>query len=217
MKTYVIADIHGQYKALRGCLKASAFDYNNDRLIVLGDVCDRGPQVKDCFDELLKIKNLIYLLGNHDWWVLNWATNGQTDEDWLNQGGATTMASYSGMAMPKEHIALLAKAAFYFEENGRLFTHGGFDFNHGVKETPKTAFLWDRDLLLAARQRHFISPEWKFDGYEEIFIGHTPTLIFKETVPKKFCNVWALDTGAGYGQMLTIMDVETKKFWQAGL
>ena len=29
------------------------------------------------------------------------------------------------------------------------------------------------------------------------------------------CNVWNLDTGAGYGYKLTIMDIDTKQYWQS--
>jgi len=33
--------------------------------------------------------------------------------------------------------------------------------------------------------------------------------------PRHYCNVWMIDTGAGVGGVLTIMDVATKQFWQA--
>ena len=29
------------------------------------------------------------------------------------------------------------------------------------------------------------------------------------------CNVWNLDTGAGYRGRLTIMDIDSKKYWQS--
>ena len=29
------------------------------------------------------------------------------------------------------------------------------------------------------------------------------------------CNVWNLDTGGGYEGRLTIMDIDTKEFWQS--
>jgi len=39
-KRYVIGDIHGAYKALIQVLNKVGFDYDNDELIGLGDVCD---------------------------------------------------------------------------------------------------------------------------------------------------------------------------------
>ena len=91
MRIFVIGDIHGQCKALLACLQACGFEYDNDRLIALGDVCDRGPQVKESIDELLKIKRLVYILGNHDAWALDWAVYGRMPETWLGQGGEATI------------------------------------------------------------------------------------------------------------------------------
>ncbi len=216
MKTFVIGDIHGQHKALQGCLQASGFDHENDRLIALGDVCDRGPQVKECIDELLKIRHLVYIFGNHDAWALEWAIYGRTSEDWMKQGGEATVRSYGSASMPREHVLFLSRAPLYFEEGARLFVHGGFDVKRGVKDTPKDMFFWDRDLAFEAEKMSAILPDFRFRGYDEIFIGHTPVTVFHGArEPRRCCNVWMMDTGAGLGGVLTVMDVETKEFWQA--
>ena len=76
MRTFTVGDIHGAHKALIQCFDRSGFDRENDRLIVLGDVVDGYPDVKQCFDELLKIKHCDYILGNHDLWALDWALRG---------------------------------------------------------------------------------------------------------------------------------------------
>lgn len=49
-------DIHGAYKALMQCFEWSKFNYKKDRPIVMSDVCDGYPDVKQCIDQLLKIK-----------------------------------------------------------------------------------------------------------------------------------------------------------------
>jgi len=215
MRSFVIGDIHGAYKALLQCLELSKFNKEEDRLICLGDVCDRGNQIKECVDELLKIKHIVYILGNHDAWTLEWAIQGHSNEDWLEQGGDTTIASYKEAGMPKEHIRFLAKALLYFEESGRLFIHVGFDDDRGLKDTPKEMLFWDRSLLKKAKQLDRICSDWKFGDYEEVFIGHTSTQTFGKEEPQKFCNVWAMDTGAGGYGRLTIMDIDTKEFWQS--
>jgi len=216
MKTFVIGDIHGAFKALLQCLQRSGFNYQNDRLIALGDVCDRGDQVKECIDELLKIKNCIYLLGNHDFWVLEWAINCQSSKCWLGQGGEETISSYKG-EMLKEHIQFLAQAPIYFEEDNKLFVHGGFNPDEPIDQQDKDELMWDRNLLDEAWKKHLLGIDYKFGIYDEIFVGHTPTKNFKSTKPLKLCNVWALDTGAGWGESLTIMDVDTKEYWQSDL
>lgn len=87
MKTFAIGDIHGAYKALIQCFERSGFDRENDRLIVLGDVCDGYLEVRQCIDELLKVKRCDLVIGNHDLWALDWALKGLTPEIWTSQGG----------------------------------------------------------------------------------------------------------------------------------
>lgn len=65
-RVLVIGDIHGGHKALVQCLERSNFDYEKDTLICLGDVVDGWPETPQCIEELLKIKNLKYVMGNHD-------------------------------------------------------------------------------------------------------------------------------------------------------
>ena len=119
--------------------------------------------------------------------------------------------------MPKEHIQFLTQAHYWFVDDNRLFVHGGFDPNCSLAETLKEVFIWDRSFLKKAQELDHISPEWRYGDYDEIFVGHNPTINFGKSEPQKFCNVWALDTGAGWGERLTIMDVDTKKFWQSDL
>ena len=214
MKTFVIGDIHGHLKPLQQCLKLSNFDKQQDRLICLGDVCDRGKQVKECIDELLTIPNCIFILGNHDSWALEWATSGNVPEGWWDQGGMLTAMSYQN-GMPKEHIKFLTDAKVYFIDQNRLFVHAGFDPNLPIEQTPKEILIWDRTLIKQAQQTNLTNPNHKFGPYDEVYIGHTPTINFGHRDPKKYCNIWDIDTGAGHGAKLTIMDIDTKQFWQS--
>jgi len=214
MKTFVIGDIHGAHKALLKCLKLSKFNRKEDRLICLGDVCDRGKKVKECVNELLAIPNCVYVLGNHDAWSLEWAVSGKPPVGWLEQGGAYTEKSYKG-GMPKEHIEFFSKAPLWFSDNNRLFVHAGFDPDRPPSETSKEILIWDRALIKQAQQLHHTEPKHKFGTFDEVFVGHTPTLNFGKKEPQQYCNIWAMDTGAGWGAKLTIMDAESKQFWQA--
>lgn len=42
-KDYVVGDIHGCYSLLYTKLTQLGFDFSKDRLISVGDLCDRGP------------------------------------------------------------------------------------------------------------------------------------------------------------------------------
>ena len=96
MKTFIVGDIHGAYKALLQCFDRSGFDRETDRLIVIGDVCNGYPEVQQCIDELLKVKHCDFVIGNHDMWALGWALRGDKPEIWTSQGGDRTIASYDG-------------------------------------------------------------------------------------------------------------------------
>ena len=70
---YVIGDIHGELKALRGLL-----DYvqpgPTDLVIALGDYIDRGEDSKGVVDSLIELKqstNFIGIRGNHEQMLLN--------------------------------------------------------------------------------------------------------------------------------------------------
>ena len=63
MRTIVIGDIHGTYKALLQCFERSGFNRIKDRLIVIGDVCDGYPDVRQCIDEFLKVKHCGHWIG----------------------------------------------------------------------------------------------------------------------------------------------------------
>lgn len=70
MATYVVSDLHGQYTILEKLLKKAAFG-DGDKLYVLGDAIDRGP---DGIKILLLVKdtpNMELLLGNHEFMMLN--------------------------------------------------------------------------------------------------------------------------------------------------
>ena len=53
--------------------------------------------------------------------------------------------------------------------------------------------------------------------YKDIFVGHTATELNNTLQPIHACNVWNIDTGAGWSGKLTAMDVDSKECWQSDL
>lgn len=235
MTTFCVADIHGNFKALKQCLERSNFDYKKDKLICLGDTCDGFPDVKECFDELLKIKHLVYILGNHDEWALEWYDRDKMyygnpyvkpESLWTSQGGKATLMSYGWTGyhgdeykeMDEAHVKLLKSAVYYYIEGKNIFTHGGILETKPVEETHKDVFLWDRDIFARAWNVAHYNPKFKIQHWDSIFIGHTSTQNYSnELKPLFLCNVINLDTGAGWSGKLTIMDVDSKEYWQSDL
>ena len=214
MAKYVIGDIHGQVKALEQCLERSGFDMGNDTLICLGDVCDRGYHVKESFDLLLEVRNLIYVLGNHDTWFLDWALTGKAEFTWEVQYGEITQDNYRD-GVPESHIRLLKNAKMYHLDDNRLFVHAGIDIYKPLEEQTEYDLLWNRDLVVHAFEIKD-APEISLDlPFAEIYVGHTPTINYGTDKPVFVKGLWLLDTGAGWGEKLTIMDIETKEFWQS--
>ncbi|MFA5316709.1 MAG: metallophosphoesterase [Dehalococcoidales bacterium] len=217
MKTFAIGDIHGAFKAMLQCFERPRFDYEKDRLIVMGDVCDGYPEVRQCIDELLKIKHCDLVIGNHDMWALDWALRGDKPEIWTSQGGDRTMASYNGGPMPQKHIDFLKGGKLWIERDEQVFVHGGFKPDIALASHDAQTLVWDRRLLDTARKKQIGGHRCRLGKYKDIFVGHTTTEIYKTLEPMHVCNVWNLDTGAGWSGKLTIMDVDTKEYWQSDL
>ena len=231
MRTLVIGDIHGGYKALLQVLDSAAVT-KDDTLIFLGDYVDGWSESAQTIQKLiaLSISNkCIFIRGNHDVWCGLWIDKGATNPVWLAHGGKETMASYiqSGYLVDPTHKKFFLETLqnYYIDEKGRLFVHAGFTSMHGVgKEEYESNYYWDRTLWEAALLADKVETETLEDAlttpqrlnhYSEIYIGHTPTTNYNVDIPIKAHNLWNMDTGAGFKGKLTILDTETKEFWQS--
>ena len=205
-KTFVVGDIHGAYRALRQCLDRSAFNFTEDHLICLGDVCDGWPETKHCIDTLLEVRNLTYILGNHDTWTLNWMKAGTISDVWYAQGGEATIQSYTD-EVPAKHTLFLENAVSYYLDEKRLFVHAGIDPLRPLEEQDNDIFLWDRNLARMVMEFHSKKIEGKLTTYKEVYLGHTP---IPYTQPLHWGDVYLMDTGAGWSGVLSMMDINSK-------
>ena len=228
-RTLVIGDIHGGLKALKQVLERSKVGLS-DTLIFLGDYVDgwsESPQVIDFLIDLNQKQNCIFMRGNHDELLLEWLDKSKDNLLWYNHGGEATVNAYKivSSATKQKHIAFLINLKNYYLDNqNRLFVHAGFTNLNGVdfEYFPKM-FYWERTLWETALA---LDPNLKPDSvfypkrltlYKEIYIGHTPVSRIIETIPIKKANVWNIDTGAAFKGPLTILDVDSKQFWQSDL
>lgn len=202
-KTFVIGDIHGSYRALLQCLKNSGFNYQKDMLICLGDVADGWPETRQAIDELLRIENLIYVMGNHDFWAVDWMETGYANDMWLIQGGQATIDSYEDK-VPGNHIQLLKSALPYYIHRNELFVHAGISIESPIERQGIQTFLWDRSFAQLAKKKH----GQKLTSYNSVYIGHTP---IEEARPIQYGEVWMMDTGAGWSGRLSMMNIETQE------
>lgn len=217
-RSFVIGDIHGNYKPLRELLEKVRFDYTNDLLISLGDLVDRGPEPVRVVDEMMMVRNLVFVLGNHDFWCLEYLKTGMISPDWLFQGGQATINDYERYpAAVKRHIDFFASAVlFHIDKKNRLFVHGGFDSLRPFEEqkNDKRTLLWNRSLYQIAMQ--YKEEGLVFEEFREIFIGHSPTQLISKNEPSRLANLIMMDTGAGHRRLLSLMDLDSGEFFQCG-
>jgi len=105
---YVIADIHGCYEEYKELMKKINLS-EEDHLYVLGDALDRGPEPMKVILDLIRRKNVTYIIGNHDYLflyfirkigmdlskVMNMSSEDISDfQAYLEDGGLTTIESF---------------------------------------------------------------------------------------------------------------------------
>jgi len=227
MRTIVIGDIHGGFKALVQVIERAKIT-TEDKLIFLGDYVDgwsEAAQVIDYLIALSKQQECVFVLGNHDLWCKLWLEQGKTNPIWLAHGGEETINSYikTVFLTEKSHTLFFQNLKhYYIDSKNRLFIHAGFTSMHGVeKEVNENDYYFDRTLWESARILKEVAPEkqkeitTRLNLYNEIYIGHTPTTNYGENTPINASNLWNVDTGAAFKGKLTALDIETKEFWQS--
>lgn len=227
----VLGDQHGALKAVKQVLERCKFNPNEDLLINLGDVVDRGAESAELVQFYIDLSEEclykpLFIRGNHDLFCHEWLRGGIPKMEWLMQGGKATVESYinTGYINEESHLNFFNEMFdFYIDTKNRGYVHAGFTSPKGLgNERFVKNYYWDRSLWSFANTEHntfeFEARIEIFNVHEEVFIGHTPTLILNETVPIKRCNFWNLDTGAGYAEgRLTIMDTNSKEIWQSDI
>lgn len=229
-RTLVIGDIHGGLRAVHQILERANVT-QNDTLIFLGDYVDgwsESPQVLDFLLELKTTNDCIFIRGNHDELLLDWLTGNKEEIDelmWFKHGGEATILAYANVSQERKqiHIEFLKSLLdHYLDEQNRLFIHAGFTNMNGIHhEYFSKLFYWDRTLWEAALALDETIPKYseyyprRFTLYDEIYIGHTPVTRIGQTIPVQKACVWNMDTGAAFKGPLTIMDIDTKAFWQS--
>lgn len=226
-RTFVIGDIHGANKALTQVLERAEVQ-PDDTLIFLGDYVDgwsESPQVINSLIQLNQTHNCIFIKGNHDALFLEWQRTRKYNQNWLNHGGQATLEAYEEIDRTtlKIHVEFFENLNHYHvDDQKRLFVHAGFTNVHGVSNEyfPEMVY-WDRSLweMVLAMDKKLSEEDplypLRLKHYKEIYIGHTPTIRIEKTTPVQMDRVWNMDTGAAYKSPLTIMNIDTKEFWQS--
>lgn len=181
-RVYAIGDVHGRYDLLRNLLDvienhASRLPgIGRPRVILLGDMIDRGPESARIMRFLATAqqhtKRLIVLRGNHEDMLLRVIDgDDEAEQSWLDYGGIATMASFgvplpgaddpSGMlgerlreAIPAELVQWLRDLPVAARSGDYFFCHAGIRPGVRLDRQNREDLMWIRDDFLYSDAEH---------------------------------------------------------------
>lgn len=204
-KDYVVGDIHGEFRKLKRLLKKIKFDFTNDRLFSVGDLCDRGRHSKDIL-KWIDYSWFIPVRGNHEVMILN-HIDGYLDNQYMIDLEAHWIFSLN--------IEKKKKVYRYFNNLPIAIEICNENRSVGIVHAMCPVGSWNyfKELLLGPNYKHIEKKAmWSFlprdiivpvSDIDIIFVGHN-------TVPDvtQSHNTYLLDTGSGYRKgRLTIFDM----------
>lgn len=218
---YVMSDIHGCYDKYLSMLQVINLK-KSDRLYVLGDVVDRGPDGIRILLDMSNRENVTLLRGNHDndaETYLNLAVHTCQDihsanqrrkfKNWLSDGGESTYRQFLSSTIDEKRIALhmLHSAAFNTEI---VVNEVCYFLAHTVPE---------RELLVDSGKCPLAEYLWGEPDYDEVYFkdkviitGHTPTHLIDTAYRGKIWkgnNHIVIDCGAVFGNSLGCLCLDT--------
>lgn len=223
---YVISDIHGCYEEYAELLEKLHLS-DGDFLYILGDTLDKGPEPIKVLQDLMCRKNVIYIIGNHDYLFLYFMQKLGSDlsgihnfpeEDimdfkaYLGDGGAITLEQFMQLSgYERRTICEYLENANVYDViwdkgNKYILAHAGIS---GFCETRP---LEEYDFIDFICDRMDYGKRYFRDESVHVITGHTPTALIN---PNGSCNAFiknghiAIDCGCVYGGRLAGYCIET--------
>lgn len=224
MKTFVIGDIHARPELLDQLIRDVPWDIKSDKIVLLGDLIDRGPDAKAVVERVMEMveenPNMIVIRGNHEQMLLDCLD--YQDLQWLipENGGIKTITSYgldlhelediSDIRIPEDHEEFLRSLPFFHEDEQAIYVHAGLVPGEHPSETDPDVLLWTRDMDF-------------YKGYEGklCFFGHTPTQYLPRERRQRRFSIYihggcvGIDTSGEEDSPLSCIQVETFTIYQA--
>jgi bis(5'-nucleosyl)-tetraphosphatase (symmetrical) len=216
-----VSDIHGCIDEFNELIQKVNYDPQNDRLVLLGDLIDRGP------DSLAVVKrarelNLECVMGNHEHKFLKW---------FRSQGSRVDVYDRKDFygKLSDQDINYISNMPTYIELDNVIAVHAGLKPGISLSNQSKDDLMY---LRYTDDSRRFISlkkinkmgkeaagakfwTEFWF-GPKSVVYGHNvydfQEPLIQETAPGITC--YGIDTGCCFGGHLTALIWETKKIVQ---
>ncbi len=218
---YIVSDLHGDLIGFKKLLDKLSFNKNKDKMLILGDVLDRGP---DGVELLYYIKELCeygcaeLLLGNHELFCIMYLEGKLNAAKWSAFGGDETLNALKEMtAAEQENLKNYLKSLPLYMEIKSFFigpnvtcTHSGIHGDYlirdregfiDVKSSIEEAYSKAPYELMCGTDIHYLSRSDlnALDSY--LIVGHVPCnrLNDDENDNSIFRTKYYMDIDAGNG------------------
>ena len=169
---WVLGDVHGHFSTLETLISKLGL-LENDKLVSLGDLIDRGPNSAAVLRLFRDNPIFHFIRGNHEDLMLKCLFRGKNKDckSWLKYGGLETLESFGLNPESKETLAddwcdfLSNSPSEIFLEKHRL-VHAGINPLRSLDEQTENDRLWSRNIF-----EFNTAPDPK----RQKFVGHTPT------------------------------------------
>jgi serine/threonine protein phosphatase 1 len=213
-KIFAVGDIHGNHEKLVSLLSEIPWRRESDLLVFLGDYIDRGKRSREVVEHLIRLKqgggDVVFLLGNHERLLLTYYAS-KRDYDlklWRSFGGWETIENYTNGAgiwgdpsfLPPSHLKFFRELLPYYETTDYIFVHAGLRDGISLPEQKLDDLTWMR--------KSFTESNYSFG--KTVVFGHTPM-----RSPYRGPGKIGIDTGAGFGNTLTAVELPAMRFYHA--
>ena len=171
-RSFVIGDIHGCAATLRRLIEETLRPSTSDRIYLLGDLIDRGPDSKWVLDFIFELRerglSVGSVRGNHEEMCLLAGDDHYYQELWAANGGLATLESFQADGpgdIPHLYRVFLNSLPHYILLDDFVIVHAGLNFDTFNPFDDTGAMLWTRSPFVD-RQRL---------GGRRLICGHTPT------------------------------------------
>jgi serine/threonine protein phosphatase 1 len=170
---YCISDIHGEYDLFLSLLDEIKF-CGQDKLIVLGDIIDKGADSVKLLNLIRSLNNAECIMGNHEYAFLQYYRSLMKDSPQDFDAVLDKLQKYftgDGKLLSWEAVDWLESLAYYTEYPDFICVHSGVRLDGQgnimpLDKTPMEYFLYDRK---------FKEPGVLPGGGKCVLFGHTPT------------------------------------------
>lgn len=212
MPRFAISDIHGCAKTFKKILHRISLS-KEDKLYLLGDYIDRGPDSRGVIDHIWDLKEKGYqvhcLRGNHEQMLLD-AYAGDTSNSIILHETLVSFNTTSVKLIPKPYIKWVKDLPYYFKLEDHILVHAGLNFHADAPFEDKKEMLWIRYW--------YMHIDRQFLGNRIIVHGHTPThqLEIKKSI-HRLGDIPAINIDAGCVfqknglEHLCALNLDTKK------